>query len=519
MKTFSPIHLGILRRPRGPIAAAALLAFGTACSVRGEPGGTPQPEPRVLRAGEVVIEPEPGTPRPPYRFSEHDSALLDRVQRAAFGYFWDAAHEGSGLIRDRSSADTVSIAGVGFGLSALPIGVERGWISREQGEDRALSMLEALLDQPTNRKAGLYYHFLNPDGSPKRVGTELVVSTIDSALLFAGAATAGQYFGGRVGELADRMLTEADWAFFAEKDEQPGRPSGCLSLGWKPASDDNPTGPGMLLPYYWVDSGDEHRLATFMAVCAPDPAHRIEPAVYYRLRRMLGWHEPVGEVAWFPYSGALFTAFFAHCWIDYAGLGPDDPSSWGVNQRASVDWWENSRRLVHLHRDKAIANPLGLPTLGENAWGLTACDGPDGYLVPGLFPDPVTMLDAEPGIDYPIFRSEDRWGGGVVPPYGAASSIVFEPGLAVAAMRHYVSVEGADGEPLAWRDPEQGGYGFVDAFRAGPEPWRAEDTVAIDHGPMLVLIENARTGLIWRLFRAHPMIAAGFERLGLRFED
>jgi hypothetical protein len=515
MKRFSPHDL---RRPNGAYGPRIFAVLG-ACVAVG-PGSAETlrpsvPEPVEVRAAETVIRSGPGVPRPPFEFNEDDSALLDRVQRAAFGYFWDSAHAGSGLVRDRSSAETVSVAGVGFGLSALTIGVERSWITRAEGEARARSILVALLDHPENRKAGLYYHFLNPDGSPKRVGTELVVSTIDSALLFAGAVTAGQYFGGEIGTLVDRMLSEADWTFFADRSGEPGRPSGCLSLGWKPESDEDPTGDGRLLPYSWLDSGDEHRLSTFMAVCAPDPEHRIDPVVYYRLRRMLGRHDPVGEVVWFPYSGALFTAFFAHCWIDYARLGPDAPSAWGVRQRASVDWWENSRRIVHLHRDRAIENPLGLPTLGENAWGFTACDGPDGYLVPGLFPEPLTMIGAEAGTDYSTFQPRDQWGGGVVAPYGAASSIVFEPALALAAIRHAFGLKDASGEPLAWRDPERGGYGFVDAFRSGAEPWHADDTVAIDHGPMLLMIENARTGLVWDLFRAHPAIRAGFARLRL----
>ncbi len=463
-----------------------------------------------MHAERVIIDSD--APRPPFKFSDADEAFLDEIQRAAFAFFWNEADERTGLVPDRTSSDVVSVAGVGFELSALPIGVERGWITRDQGERRARLVLSSLLSQPTNRKAGLFFHFLNPhDASPKRVGTELVVSTIDSAILMAGAITAGQYFGGEVAALGDRLVADADWAFFADHDHPEGE--GFLTLGWKPVSDDDPTGKGEILPYFWLDSGDEHRLATFMAVCSPDPDHRLDPAVYYRLRRMLGWHK--GEVVWFPYSGALFTAFFAHCWIDYAHLGVDNPSAWGVEQRARVDWWENSRRMVNLHRDKAIANPLHLPTLGSDAWGLSACDGPDGYVVGGLFPEPLEMIGAVPDRDFSTYRAQDHWGGGVIPPYTAASSIIFEPGLSLRAMRHYRSLKAADGSPLVWWDPEKGGYGFVDSFRGGDEPWRAADTVAIDEGPMLLLIENARSGLIWKLFSADPVVRAGLGRLGL----
>ncbi len=513
MKTFTKHGIAHFLPRSRPIAVLAAFLMPT---VPGCAGGARAAEerPRAVRASDVVIRSD--APRPPFRFSERDEAFLDEVQRAAFSFFWNEADPRTGLIPDRTSSEVVSVAGVGFGLSALPIGVERGWITREQGEAQARLILASLLSEPTNRKAGLFYHFLNPhDASPKRVGTELVVSTIDSAILMAGAITAGQYFGGEVASLGGRLVADADWSSFADHDHPEGE--GFLTLGWKPFSDDDPTGKGEILPYFWLDSGDEHRLATFMAVCSPDPDHRLDPAVYYRLRRMLGWHK--GEVVWFPYSGALFTAFFAHCWIDYARLGVDDPGAWGVEHRARVDWWENSRRLVHLHRDKAIANPERLPTLGPDAWGLSACDGPDGYVVGGLFPEPLEMIGAVPGRDYSVHEAEDHWGGGVVPPYAAASSIVFEPGLSIRAMRHYRSLNGPDGSPLAWRDPEDGGYGFVDSFRGGDEPWRAADTVAIDEGPMLLLIENARTGLIWELFSADPTVRAGLARLGLAEGD
>ena len=112
----------------------------------------------------------------------------------------------------------------------------------------------------------------------------------------------------------------------------------------------------------------------------------MDPALYYRLRRQLGAHGDTGPMVWFPWSGALFTNFFAHCWIDYAGMGPDTPRAFGIANRSSVDWWENSRRAVRLHRLKAIENPKKVPTLGVNAWGLTASDYAGGYAVPGVFP-------------------------------------------------------------------------------------------------------------------------------------
>ena len=167
----------------------------------------------------------------------------------------------------------------------------------------------------------------------------------------------------------------------------------------------------------------------------------------------------------------------------------------------------------------AVENPEGLPTLGPNAWGLTACDGPEGYLVPGVFPERLDPPGTVPGRDYSTYKPTPNWGGGTVPPYGAGASIMFEPHASVAALRHYRSLTDAAGNPLVWRDPDDGGYGFADSFNlAGPNgrPWVAHDDVAIDHGPMLLGIENARTGLVWRLFSSHRFVRGAEDRLRLR---
>ncbi|MEZ6243296.1 MAG: glucoamylase family protein [Phycisphaerales bacterium] len=474
--------------------------------------------PESLRPEDVVIS-DDARPRPPFHFSDEDEALLDEIEHASFLFFWKAVSPETGMVYDRTSSDVISVGGVGFQLSALPIGVERGWITREEGRERAVQILSALEREPTNRKAGLFYHFLEPDDArPRRVGAELVVSTIDSAVLFAGMMTAGSYFGGDVQEIGDRLWRAADWSFFLHETGEAGLPGGYLSLGWRPTDDADPTGDGALIGYSWIDSGDEHRLVTFMGVSAPEEAHRVPPERYFALRRQLGTYEGVGPLVWFPYSGALFTAFFANCWIDYAHLGVDDPASWGAPARSRVDWWENSRRTVNLHRAAARENARGLPTLGEDAWGLSACDAPDGYLVAGVFPHRVEMVGAKPERDYATYVPEDRMGDGTVPPYAAGASIIFEPGAAVAALRLYRTLCDELGSPLVWRDPADGGYGLRDAFNMrGPDgsPWVAADDVAIDHGPMLLGIENARTGLIWRLFASHPSIRDGLSRLRL----
>ena len=509
------LHFSVYRT--GALSLSLTLALGCAS----EPARQPSEEPP--RASDIVIQAPSGIRRPPFKFNPDDARLLDEIEHAAFAYFWKAAAPETGMIPDRTSKSTVSIAGVGFELSALPIGVERGWVSRDEARQRAELILRSLSANPDNRKAGMFYHFLDPRtaGQPKEA-YERAVSTIDSALFFAGAITASSYFGGEVARLADRLVSEADWSFFVARANDSrvrgGPPAlyevGFISLSWRPDDPAKPSGEGKLSPYYWLDSGDEHRLVTFLAVCAPDPAHRVPPRTYYGLRREVGSYADTGPFVWFPYSGALFTYFFAHCWIDYSALGPDDPASQGVANRARVDWWENSRRAARMHRLKAIENPAGVPTLGPDAWGLTASDVPNGYGVPGLYPTHMSLKDERPDFDFGVFDVKDDFGGGTVAPYGAGCAIMFDPEHALSALHHYRDLKRPDGSGLVWHDPSNGGYGFQDAYNEGTG-WVSSDCVAIDQGPLILAIENARTGLVWRLFHAHPSVREGLRRLGL----
>jgi hypothetical protein len=248
-------------------------------------------------------------------------------------------------------------------------------------------------------------------------------------------------------------------------------------------------------------------------VCA-DEGKNLPPEQYYKLRRKLGTYDNLGPIVWFPWSGALFTAFFSHCWVDYAHMGPDTPAALGVERKPRVDWWENSRRLAQMHRLKAIENPRGFETIGPNAWGIGASDGPDGYHVAHLHPEPIAMPGAIVGEDYPPENSEDDWLDGTVAPYAAGSSIMFTPAESIAALRHYRELRDENGDLVVWRepDPERRQYGFLDAYNLDRD-WVATDYVAIDQGPLLLAIENARTGLIWDLFHAHPRVEAGAARL------
>jgi hypothetical protein len=197
-------------------------------------------------------------------------------------------------------------------------------------------------------------------------------------------------------------------------------------------------------------------------------------------------------------------------------MDADDPSKFGFDEhrRARVDWWENSRRMTRLHQLKAQAFAAKFKTLGENAWGLSASDCPNGYCVPGVFPAPRSMPGAVAKIDFAPERPADNPGDGTIAPYAAGTSMMFDPRRSLAALRHYASLKDSKGAALIWHDPSQGGYGFADAVNED-KGWHSEDFVSIDQGPMLLAIENARTGFVWKLFHSHPWVSAGVTRLGL----
>lgn len=495
---------------RQSVLAALGIGLG-ACST----GVAIQPEPVKTPSSEVTISSPASVERPPFRFNSADERFLDSVQHGCFLFFWHAVSERTGMVVDRTSDTIVSVAGVGFQLSALPIGVERGWVTKQEAADRAELILSSLEKNPRNRRDGLFYHYLDPDtAGPHRGSHEHVISTIDSALLIAGMITAGEYFGDEVKKIADRLVADVKWREFVLEKSEREYESGFVSLGFKPRDPQQPEGRGELLPYVWADAGDEQRLVMFLAVGA-ERAY-VEPEVYYRMRRRLGAFEDTGPFVWFPWSGALFTNFFSHCWIDYASRRPDRPAAFGVKNRASVDWWENSRRAVRMHQLKAKENAPSLPGMGQNVWGLTACDAPTGYSVPGLFPDPLPMPGAIPNVDFADHTVTDNWEDGTIAAYAAGSSIMFDPKRAVAALRHYHGLKDADGRPLVWREPNAATkqYGFLDSFNLG-KMWAAKDYVAIDQGPMILAIENARTGLVWKLFMRHPVSKRAVSRLKL----
>lgn len=442
-----------------------------------------------------------------YSFSRADESLLDEIQESCFDYLWKEVGEGANLVRDRLTTEVSSTAGVGFQLASLPIGAEREWVTRQQAEERAVAILRGLVGRHDNRKFGIYLHYVDPTtGGLHAASPTVQASTVDHALLQSGAVAAAMYFGGEVRELADQMIREANWKTFAggsgEAVDEGGFKSGKrgqLSFGWRAPTGTSLEAPGSLRPWRWHVSSAEEQLVYFQAVGTPVAEHAVEPQVYYSLERKLGSHVDLQPyvVSW---NGAMFTYFFAHCWIDFARFEADNPAEFD-SEHPRVDWFENSRRAFLTHRQRCIQKGNEFDSLAVNTWGLSPCmgrneEGRMSYLVQDLLPNHSGL---------------DRWRGGTVAPYVAGSAMPFMPQESVAALRKMKSLKNEVGEPLVWwASPE--GYGLRDSFNLD-QMFAPDEYIAIDVGPMLLQIENARTGLIWRLFHEHPASKRAVERL------
>jgi len=405
------------------------------------------------------------------------AALLDTLQHTAFDFFWNEVNPANGLIRDRNApgSNFSSIASVGFGLSAIPIGVDHGWITREQAAARVHRTLLTFYNGPQGTAAlgtigykGFFYHFLRMD-TATRFSTDIELSSIDSALLFAGMLDARQYFDSAsdttevaIRAMADSIYHRADWNFM--RNFNPG-----IMMGWKP-------GLGFLNFGQWIGYNE----AMILYVLALGSPSRPVPASAWG-----AWTSGYQYQTHYGYSFVicppLFTHQYSHCWIDFREIAD------AYMRTRGFDYFENSRRATLAQREYCIANPLGAIGYSDSLWGLTAGDGPFGYEARGA----------------PPAQNDD----GTITPTAAISSIVFTPDESIAFIHHMWNHY----RPALW-----GGYGWRDGFNLSIGPWYATDVIGIDQGPILMMIENHLNGRPWQRFMSHPAIALGLERAGFQ---
>jgi hypothetical protein len=428
-------------------------------------------------------------------------ALLDDVEQRTFHYFWDLADPHTRLIPDRwPSKSFSSVAAVGFGLTAYPIGADRGWITREQARQRVLQTLRFLAAAPQGEAAhgmtgyrGFFYHFLDMGSGERFQDVEL--STVDSALLFAGVLFCESYFDrddpgeAEIRRLADGLYRRADWSWV-----QPRPPR--VGMGWYPERGFH--------DYDW--SGYDEAMIVYLLALG-SPTHPVDPA---------GWTAWTGTYKWgtlyeqaFVQFAPLFGHQYSHVWIDFRGIR--DPYIAGHG----IDYFENSRRATYAQRAYAVADPMGWKGYGPEVWGLTACDGPaDVTLAVGGTQRAFHTYTAR-GVAAGDVRDD-----GTLAPTAAVSSLPFAPEIVLPALR---ALRERYGERL------YSTYGFRDAFNptftfAGVEVERGEvdrelgwfdsDYLGIDQGPIVAMIENYRTGLVWATMRKNPYVVAGLRRAG-----
>jgi hypothetical protein len=426
---------------------------------------------RLADGAEQVFPTVSATPRP-----MSGDELLDSVQQATFRYFWDYGHPVSGLARERlGSRDTCTTGGTGFGLMGMCVAAERGFVSREQAAARTRQIVSFLQDKAT-RYHGAWSHWVNGRTGETRRFSEFDdgADIVETAFLVQGLLTVRQYFSGDSEverEIRDRATTlwrEVEWDWFLEPE------SGQLRWHWSPN-------------YGWKK---DHRIGGHFNEClivyvlaGASPTHPIpadcyrrgwirNPETYACGQTFYGIRQPVG----WGHGGPLF-------FTQYSFLG-FDPRMWNDG---ICNYFENNRAISRIHQAYCKENAAGHKGYGEDCWGLTSSDGPDGYRA----------------------HAPGRRDTGTIAPTAALSAMPYVPEASLAALRHFYYDLGKE----LW-----GPFGFRDAFN--PERgWVARSYLAIDQGPIVVMIENARTGLCWRLFMANPEIAPGLERMGWKREE
>lgn len=429
--------------------------------------------------------------------------VINNLQRRTFRFFWDTTNKQNGLAPDRfPSPSFASTAAVGFALTAYVVGAERGFVSRSQARLRTLRTLRFLESMPQGPDEtgmggykGFFYHFVHMHNG-QRFGTS-ELSTVDTALLLGGVLLSQSYFDRdsrserEIRELAEKIYSRVDWQW------AQSRPP-VLSHGWRPESG--------FLRFDWRGYNE----AMLMYILAlGSPTHPIEPEAWTEWTRT--YPKTYGK-----FNGQEFLSFgphfghqYSHVWIDFRGI----MDAW--NREKGYDYFENSRRASFAQREYARANPMRWRGYDSEIWGLTACDGPA---------DTVQIYNNEErGFFTYAARSTASIhivDDGTIAPTASVGSIAFAPEIAIPAIRAF---RARFGEHLYQK------YGFLDSvnpsFTFTDVPlrhgriiegigWIADDYLGIDQGPIVAMIENYRSGLIWSVMQTNPHIRRGLQRAG-----
>lgn len=436
------------------------------------------PLPWLSTAGAISLSaPLPPDPMPAplipgtTRLGSTDTEFLDDMQRRCFAFFDETIHPTTGLIPDRGRADgsapgdVASIAGCGFALASYCVAAERGWIARGEAAARCHRMLHFLAHSSEHQRGFLYHFIGTADG---RRCWRCEASSVDTALLIAGALSAASYFedDARIGAVADYLYRRVDWQWMLNGNL-------LLNMGWNPESG--------FLPYQW-DHFSELVVLVLLAIGAPERA--IPPECWRAWRR-----EPILHHHGTPFVGypPLFVYQYPLAFFDLRNWTNGD-----------LDYWENARRATLAQVDflKALGHkyPDRFGHYDDHLWGLTSSDSDSGYRDWGG-PYEDGRIEPDRGID------------GTVVPSAAAGALPMTPAESLRTLRHQ---HHSFGHRVYRR------YGFVNAFNPA-SGWIGEDVIAIDTGITLLMAENLRSGFVWNTFMRHgaaerALSKAGFQR-------
>lgn len=393
-------------------------------------------------------------------FTPEDHVFLDDLQRRGIQFFIDEADPVTGLMPDRALADgghvneVASVASVGFGLTCLVIGEERGWLTRDEAYDRAHKVLRFLRDHGAQER-GTFYHFLNMRTGAREWKCE--VSNIDTALLMAGVITVAQHFPDtELSKLCQELFDRVEWPWLLADD-------GTLHMGWTPERG--------FIPAKWDHYSEGAPLIVLLAMGSK--THPLPPTAWK------AWSKrSAGEYGGLTYLQCppLFTHQYPQCWFDLR------------NQHDGVVNYYRNSQLATIAQRQWMIEELSekFPQYDAGFWGLTASDFKDGYTAWG-----------GPPADGPI--------DGSAVPAAAAGSLAFEPAICIEVLRKMHEKHAV----RAYRK-----YGFVDAFNPAAD-WYNRDVIGIDVGPTVIMAENARTGFVWKTFMSSPIAQRGLAAAGL----
>ena len=462
---------------------AATVLVGGACSHH---------EPEPPRAAVTPLLRPPLTP------------LFDDLERRTFNYFWETANPDTGLIPDRYpyTEPFSSIAAIGFGLTAYGIGVERGYVTRDQAVQRTLATLRFLEGAPQGSRAegmtgyhGFFYHFLDLK-TGARFADWVELSSVDTALLLGGVLFSQSYFDQKTPEeteirhLADTIYRRVEWPWMQVR-------APLISMGWMPKQG--------YIPYDW-QGYNEGMLIYVLALGSPTQGVGTDAWTAWTKSYERAW----GTFQQQEYLGfaPLFGHQYSHVWIDFCGIQD------AYMRERGFDYFENSRRATYAQRAYAIANPMGWKLYGENVWGLTASDGPAGTQQDYAGTPRAFRHYSARGAGL-----ADAFDDGTIAPTAAAASLPFAPEIVIPAVEE---MRNQFGEQI------YATYGFLDAFNPSftyDVPlktghlipgfgWVSSDYIGIDQGPIIAMIENYRDDFIWKVMRKNPYIRRGLQRAG-----